>query len=219
MKKSISQNRIALLFAWILMLFASILPDVILKEIFNTQPPVWLFWTKIGLLIMFFLLSWLFPSLRKIRKFMLLLAVLLLLEYASAFVQNAIWWKRLFTGTAFVRSLANQQILRVLTALIMAGILWLIFKKFSAFYLVKGDLKAEAAPIPLLMSRPTRWNKLGWILAACISGGTLLFLAIGAGPQLANLAKVVPLVPFVLLFALMNSLAKDELPRRLSIRT
>jgi membrane protease YdiL (CAAX protease family) len=43
----------------------------------------------------------------------------------------------------------------------------------------------------------------------CISGGTLVFLLIGAGSALGQLQKAVLFLPFILLFALMNSLGEE----------
>jgi membrane protease YdiL (CAAX protease family) len=54
-----------------------------------------------------------------------------------------------------------------------------------------------------------RWNKFGLILSICISLGTLLFLIVFGKPSLDALVKVIPLMPIVLLLALMNSFSEE----------
>jgi len=47
------------------------------------------------------------------------------------------------------------------------------------------------------------------ILSICISLGTLLFLIVFGKPSLDALVKVIPLMPVVLLLALMNSFSEE----------
>lgn len=209
MEKTNSNKTLSLTLAWIMTLLATILPEVLLKEALNMPVPDWLIWLKIGVLAAIFLGGFIFDPLRRKQKYSIILIALLLLEHGSSLVGNSLWWKALFPGSGFIASMASQQILRVISALITIGLLLILFKRFPAFFLVKGDLKATAAPIPLIMSRSTSWAKLGWILVLCISGGTLVFLLIGAGPALGQLQKAVLFLPFILLFALMNSFGEE----------
>ncbi len=209
MEKTSSHKSFSLTLAWVITLLTTLLPEVLLKEVFKMPVPDWLLWFKIAsLLIVLFLGFWV-NSFRPLQKYSLVLTALLLLEYGASLLRNTPWWKNLLPGSGFIASMASQQILRVLSAVIMVGLLFVLFKKFSAFFLVKGDLKAAAAPIPLIMTRTTTWAKLGWILVLCISGGTLVFLVIGAGASLSQLQKALPFVPFILLFALMNSFGEE----------
>jgi hypothetical protein len=96
-----------------------------------------------------------------------------------------------------------------MSSLAMVVVMLVLKRRFSEFYLVKGDLGATAAPIPLLMDKPTSWKKLGVILAVCITGGTLLFLVIAGHPSLASVAAAAPMFPMILLLAVMNSFSEE----------
>lgn len=209
MEKRPLHNSFSITLAWVMTLLTTILPEVLLKEVLKMPVPDWLLWVKIASLVIVLLLGFWLSAFRPLQKFSLVLAALLLLEYGSALLRNTLWWKMLFPGSGFIASMASQQVLRVLSALVTIGLLLVLFKKFSAFFMIKGDLKATAAPIPLIMTRSTSWAKLGWILVLCISGGTLVFLVIGAGSALAQVQKVLPFLPFILLFALMNSFSEE----------
>jgi len=209
MEKTSSHNSTSLTLAWVLTLLTTILPEVLLKEVLKMPVPDWLLWFKIASLVIVLLIGFWVSTFRPLQKYSLVLTALLLLEYGSALLRNTLWWKMLFAGNSFIASMTSQQILRVLSALLMVGLLFLLFKKFSAFFVVKGDPKATASPIPLIMTRSTTWTKLGWILTLCISGGTGVFLVIGAGSSLPQLQKMLPFAPFILLFALMNSFAEE----------
>ena len=65
------------------------------------------------------------------------------------------------------------QLLRLGATLVMILALWLLKRRLDAFFLTRGRLDATAAPIPVLMTRPNPWTRLGPVLAVCISLGTL----------------------------------------------
>jgi membrane protease YdiL (CAAX protease family) len=209
MEKTNSHTTFSLTLAWVMTLVTTILPEVLLKEALKMPVPGWLIWFKIGFLAAIFVSGFFFGRLRLPQKYSLILIALLLLEQASSWVGQSHWWKSLFTGEGFIVTMASQQILRLIAAFITIGLMLILFKNFSAFFVIKGDLKATAAPLPLIMTRSTSWAKLGWILVLCISGGTLVFLIIGAGSALAQVQKVLPFLPFILLFALMNSFSEE----------
>jgi membrane protease YdiL (CAAX protease family) len=103
----------------------------------------------------------------------------------------------------------GTQLLRILVAFIMLVVMLVVKRRFVNFYLVKGDLAAEAAPIPVLMTRPSSWKKLGIILSVCVTGGTLLFLILAGRPSLESLVAALPMVPMILLLAAMNAFSEE----------
>jgi uncharacterized protein len=209
MKTKILVERIQLLIVWVITLFVSILPDIFIKEILRASVPAWLFWAKISLLLFFIITGWFYKPLSVLRKYLFIMFVLFMLEYGAAWLSGSVWWKSLFPGSGFISTMFGQQVLRASVALLLVVVLLIIQKKFNAFYLVKGNMSAEAAPIPLLIDRPTSWKKLGLILTLCISGGTLIFLVIGGGSLFPSFGKVLPILPAVLLLALMNSFSEE----------
>jgi len=80
----------------------------------------------------------------------------------------------------------------------------------SEFFLVCGMTDAPVEPIRWLgVKAGARWNKFGLILSICISLGTLVFLVVFGRPSLDVVVKVIPLMPAVLLFAMMNSFSEE----------
>jgi membrane protease YdiL (CAAX protease family) len=55
----------------------------------------------------------------------------------------------------------------------------------------------------------TRWNKFGLVLSICISLGTFAFLMFFGRPSMSSLAQALPLLPVVLVLALMNSFSEE----------
>lgn len=195
--------------AWMVTLLVSILPAILAKEIFKASLP-WLFWVQIGLLAVGVVVALLVKS---VRPLWIYFSVLLGLYLAEWFFNEVIGvlpaWTGLFITGKFTDGMLGSQLLRLGVALMMVLLLVILKKRPSAFFLVKGDLRADAAPIPLVMNRPGVWNKLGWILAACISGGTLVFLVLAGRPSPETLLRAVPLLPAVLGLALMNSFSEE----------
>jgi membrane protease YdiL (CAAX protease family) len=75
-------------------------------------------------------------------------------------------------------------------------------------------LDAEAAPIPLIIDKPSSWRILGPAIAGAMCLGLTVFvLAFGNLPSLKSLAGVLPLLPFVLLFAASNAFGEEMIYR------
>lgn len=197
-----------LLFAWLVAALSSTLPLIIAREVFHTGPD-WLFQLRLGVLglALFAVLFW--QRFRPLFKFVLVIALLFVLEYVSGWISGSRFWMNLFGGTGFTSSMASTQILRLLVSAGMITALMSLQGPPSRFFLVKGSLDAVAQPIPLLMSKPSRWSRLGWILALCITGGTLVFLILGASPSAGSFSRLLPLLPAVLIFAFMNSFSEE----------
>jgi hypothetical protein len=196
--------------AWGVTLLVSGMPNILLKELAG-MPTEWLLWAKLGLLVALIAASLAWAQIRPLRPFFIIIAALYLLEYASSWAGGTPLWQGWFGGGSgpFRQTMLSNQLLRLAVSLPMVVVLLLVKKKPSAFFLVKGKTDAIAEPIPWLMSSPHSWSRLGWILAACISGGTLTFLVVAGMPSLAVLAQAVPLLPFVVLFAVMNAFSEE----------
>ena len=205
-----SRNRTALLvLTWSVTLLVSTLPDIFLNELAGGAP-AWLFWLKIAFIAVMLFASFIHASIRSLRSYFADILVLYLAEWSlEGRLGGSAQWKSLFIDSGFISSMLNTQILRLGVALIMVAFLLIIKKRFSAFFLVRGDLNATAAPIPLIMTRPEPWSKLGPSLALFISLGTLAFLVLAGRPGLDTLAKALTFLPFVLLFAGMNSFSEE----------
>lgn len=203
------QRSILLIVAWTVTLLVSTLPTILLNEL-GPGAPGWLFWIKIAFVAIMLLLAFIWKPINPLRDYFIVILVLFLAEWTlHSWLGETDLWKSRINSAVFSSSMLGMQILRLGVALIMVAAMLVIKKRRSEFFLVKGDLSATAEPIPLVMTRPESWTKLGLYLALFISLGTLAFLWIASRPSLSTLAKAVPFLPAVLLFAAMNSFSEE----------
>jgi hypothetical protein len=190
-------------------LLVSLLPNVILNEILHL-PIEWLYMAKVAVLILALLAAMVVKTIRPLWRYFLVFLLLYIAEEGISRLGASVWWGTWFGSQAsFALNMLGIQILRILVAVFMVGVMLILRRRFSEFYLVKGNLSAEASPIPLLMSKPTTWKSLGVILAVCITGGTLFFLFLAGRPSLGALAAILPILPMILLLAAMNAFAEE----------
>lgn len=206
-------KRLAIL-AWSVTLLISLLPDILFKEITGAAP-AWLFWTKIGLLGGCLALSLLWKPLRALWLFFVVLLLVHLLGWGVEkllFNLNFLGW---FAGLPpFTRNLLAVQVPRAVTGGLIVLIMLALTGSFSCFFFVTGKLDAPAKPIPFILTRPPAWNRLGPAIAAAMSLGLLVFvLVFGHAPSLGMLPAVLPLLPWVLLFAASNAFGEEMLYR------
>jgi membrane protease YdiL (CAAX protease family) len=205
-----SQPRPAALLAtlWTVTLSISILPEILFRELTGTVP-AWLFGAKVALLGLAIILSFTWQAIRLIRSYFVVLLVLNAANWVIGLIQQTARWQSWFSGTSFMALLAETQILRFGVALVMVAAMWMIKRRRSAFFLVKGQLDAPAEPVRFLFDRPIPWTRFGAILSITISLGVLVFLVIAGRPSLGMFRAVLPLLPFVLLFAGMNAFSEE----------
>jgi membrane protease YdiL (CAAX protease family) len=208
---TIPARRALLITAWGVTLFVSILPVILFREIGGSEPG-WLFWARVGLPAVVCAATFFWPAIKPLRQYFLVIVLLDLSEYLFAWVGGTALWKSWFDGpqVSFITSMLGTQLLRIAVAFTMILVMLVIKKKSSAFCLVRGDINAISAPVRWLgINEPGSWKTFGGIFALCISLGTLAFLVIAGRPSLTALAGALPLIPMVVLFALMNSFSEE----------
>ncbi len=200
--------------AWLVTLLISLLPDILLREV-GGGTPGWLYWAKVGLMAAVLLLSLLWKRLRPLAIFFAVLLIVTLLEEGVYFLLqrlNYIAW--LERAPAFVREVGSVQIQRGTVAVLLVPLMWVLMGGFQRFFLVRGQLNAPAKPIRWVLTRPPKWNILGPAIAAAMCVGLVVFVfAFGSLPSSVALKGALPLLPFVLLFALVNSFGEEMLYR------
>ncbi len=200
------------LFAWILMLLASDLPDIIVWHSFSGNIPAWLFWAKIGVLTVGLGLCWLWRTLRPLRFYAGIFLVFKLADAALKWVGAQSWWQSRFAGPqmTFFTGYLGVYILDVGLALVVLAALWLIWRKRSAFFLIKGQLDAPIEPVRWLgIGAGESWRTFGWIFAgvAALAIGVPLFLGLRLAP--GTFARALPLLPAAVLFAAINAFNEE----------
>jgi hypothetical protein len=210
--KTLETPKISLIAAWIVVLGASLLPKIILQEIFHqtvsftTQTIISACLIGIGLLLT---LVW--EPMRKLRSFLVLFLVLVCVQWV-VFTQLGTlpFYKTLLGNPSFnIYMLAELSLKLIVTGVIIA-VLYLIKKNRAAFFLVKGKISAPVEPVRWLgVGNGENWKIFGLILSLCISLGTLAFLVIAGRPPLDIVIKVLPFLPAVLLAAALNAFNEE----------
>lgn len=89
-------------------------------------------------------------------------------------------------------------------------LIWNEIGGLRPFFLVKGDMNAEAGPVSLLGIKPSeRWSQLGCNFAVILSLGTLIFLVLAGRPPLNIVIRALPFLPFVLIAAMLNAFNEE----------
>lgn len=214
MTESMKRTTIA---AWLIMLTASLLPNIIGQEVLGQTLP-WL-WIKSGLLAALlaagFVLSWLKP----LRPYLVILLLILAANYLfTSLLGNAAWWPAWLGADApFSGQMLGIQLQRLAVTLVVLAALLLMGYRRRQFFLVRGQLDAPIEPVRWLgYSKPEPWTRFGASWAIFITLGTLAFLIIGGRPTPESFLAVLPLLPMVLLLATMNAFS-EELTYRASL--
>jgi membrane protease YdiL (CAAX protease family) len=204
-----NKSRILPVTAWIIALLASALPNIILGELFKLSLP-WLVWVRVGLLSAAVVVSLVWKEIRLLRLFFIALLVICLAEWFFGDVLAGLGaWQRYFGKAYFSVRMFGTELLGVGVALVMLILMLILKRRWSAFYLVKGDWRATAAPLPVVMSKPGTWARLGWALAACIVVWTLAILLVQGQTPPEAVMMALPLLPMVVVMAAMNAFSQE----------
>lgn len=199
------------LFTWIVVLLVSDLPNAIWQAI-SGEPPGWLFWAKISLLVILVLAGLVWKPIQAMRTYFLLILVLLLALWGMNWLRGTEGYLAWEQQANWVLAMAVYQLLKLCVVAIMVIVLLMLRKKRNDFYLTAGQLN-QPLRISKDVEQPTRrsisWGMLGLILGVCIAPLTLLFFGIGNLPASHVLLRALPYFPAVLLFAASNAFAEE----------
>ncbi len=198
--------------AWAVVLAVSLLPIVIVQEVFGRQVSadmravVSVIVIAIGLLAT---VAWR-PS-RALRPLLWLFLVLVVAQWV-VFTQVdrlPVFSTRLDDPSFGVYMLAEQT-LNLIVTLAMIAVLFGVHRDRRAFYLAKGDTSAPAEPVRWLGVKPgARWKTVGRDLSVFITLGTLAFLVISGQLTVDLMMRAVPLLPVVFLAAALNAFNEE----------
>jgi membrane protease YdiL (CAAX protease family) len=212
--KSPTHRSLVLGTTWVAMLLVSLLPDILFREL-TGQLPVGLYWAKIGLLGGLLLASLLWPKLRALRIFFAVMLAVYWLEWGVGQFYQRLSYSTWFAGSApFLRQVGLVEIPRVTVGGLLVLVMLGLMGRLDCFFFIHGQLAAPAASIPLILTRPPSWRVLGPTIAGAMCLGLVVFvLAAGRLPTGPAWQAVLPLLPFVFLFAAGNAFGEEMLYR------
>ena len=223
MKTENSKSKTLVITAWVFLLLASDLPRIVLQEIFDYQVSIVVgisgltfpndlgFGISAVVVILGLGLTFAWNAVRSLRPFFILLLVRVgvLWLVITRIAVLPIYEEWLATPSFNVFFLAFQS-LRLMATLAIIAALFILKKRRDAFFLVKGDTSAPLEPVRWLgIKAGATWNKAGRISAIVISLGLLTFLVIAGRPPLDIIVRALPLLPTVLLFAMLNAFYEE----------
>ncbi len=202
--------RLALV-AWLVVLVVSDLPEVLLSLV-ELPAPAGLAGIRIGLLALLAALCFATRRLRSLAPFAgVMLVFVLALRGAEALGRSASWRDR-FAGSeaSFAISYLDLHLRDLGVALVVLAALFLLVGDRHRFFLARGDLAAPVEPVRWLGIRAgERWGRFVWIFggvaALCVAAvvSTQIRLEPGDG------AKLVRMLPAVVLLAATNAFAEE----------
>jgi len=206
-----SKNNKLISITWLIMIFSSILPIILFRELFNLKTD-WIEPTQLIILIILLFVSFFTDSLKEIRLFLFLIFILKLTQELTFYIKNSELWSLWFEleSPNFIMWLLSDQLLRLTAGVIIFLILLYFKKKPGNFFIKKGDIDAEVKPIKWILKKPTTWKKFGTVFMFYISLGTVIFLLIAGGiPSFIQLTGLLKLLPFIVFFAVINAFYEE----------
>jgi hypothetical protein len=198
--------------AWMFLFLASLLPKVVLQEVFKVQVSENLGAAISGTVFLAGLvLTFAWRTVQGLRPFFILGLVLVVTEWIvfTKVDQLPIYQSWLHNPSFNVYMLAEQS-LRLVVTLTIIAVLFLMKKHANAFFLARGDTGASVEPVRWLgIKEGEKWNKLGPLFALIISSGTLAFLVLAGRPPLDLVIRALPFLPAILIAAALNAFNEE----------
>jgi hypothetical protein len=198
--------------AWTFLLLASLLPKVVLQEIFKVHVSEDQGAIIAGTVFLAgLLLSFAWKGVKDLRPFFILGLVLVVTEWiVFTKVDQLPIYQTWLNNSSFNVYMLAEQSLRLLVTLTIIALLFLMKKRAGAFFLVKGNTTAPVEPVRWLgIPAGEPWNKLGPLFALIISSGTLAFLILAGRPPLDLVVRALPFLPAILIAAALNAFNEE----------
>ncbi len=199
------------LFSWIVVLLMSDLPNAAWQALIG-EPPSWLFWVKVGLLLALILTSIAWRPIQATRSFFILLLVLMLALKGMNMIMATAAYDQWQNRVGWVMAMTGFEALKMTVTLVMIIALLLMGRQSKDFFLTWGQaglpvraVKGEGSA----RGRQLSWGWLSIILGVCIAPLTLLFFGMSGFPTAAILLKALPYFPAALLFAAANAFSEE----------
>ena len=198
--------------AWIVVVVASMLPRVVLQELFHLGvSDEWRALVSGATVCVALFVAAAMPRLRPLAPFLTVLGVLIGAEWlVFRVIDRAPVFRGWLADPSFTTCMLAEQSLRLMVTLLVIAALLVIRRRPSRFFLTPGDLRAPMRAIPWLgVKDRTPWNRFGPIAAVGLSGGTLVFLLAAGRPSPDLVVQALPFLPAVFLTAALNAFNEE----------
>lgn len=199
-----------LILAWVLVLFGSLLPEIILNEFF-AGAPAWFTYARLGLFVLLFLAGYIWPLLRPHRPVCLAFAALytggLLFPHLNLQLDGL---AQLLGNSSFIQRMLPEQATDLLVALGVLLVLIVSGLRPASLFLKCGHLQAHIEPVPWMgFPKPDSWLSFGGQYSVYLAAGVAAVIYFSSGATPASLDGVVPLIPVILIMAALNAFNEE----------
>lgn len=202
------------IFAYISVLIASDFLLIFSRSWFNLSSIVTASVHVLFVLVMVIISALYFKRLLKLNLMLLAVNVTYVL---TAVLYGTDQYKQWFDQRIFVGQFGGSILLKMIAAGLVALLLITVFGGFEKSYMLMGDLKVKADRMDWLgiAHQKISWGKLAVISAILISMGTFLgtVVTVTGFTFIRNIDALLSLMPFIIFFALGNSLFEGILYR------
>jgi membrane protease YdiL (CAAX protease family) len=210
--QSRQERRLLIISAWFSILMISDLPDIISKYCFG-QVPELLIMFKAAFLLLYLITCLIVKKLRLLLPYTFVMLIFYLSLSASDWVRTSELWIGLIgddVKPSYTLLYLRPFIRDIGVTLLVAGALWIMNKKLSDFYLVRGQLDAPVEPVRWLgIKEGESWQKFGWIFAVIAALAVAVPTILALRPSAEILKKCIPLIPSAILFAAINAFNEE----------
>lgn len=196
--------------AWLLLAVVSTLPDIAFHELAGAVP-AWLVSAKLAAVVVALAVSMVWSPLRPLRRFAVVIATFIGLHLLLARVDFT-WLplQRLFGATAFDARMQAEQVGKLGISIGMIAVMLLLGFNRKQAYLTRGDVRAPITPVRLLgFPRSEPWTGFGLQWSLYIAAALAVMLYLGVRPTGSELAAVLPLLPSVVFYAVLNAFNEE----------
>jgi membrane protease YdiL (CAAX protease family) len=205
------QKRTLVFFAWVSILLISDLPDILCNAIFR-EIPGWLIWGKVIFLVLFLALTCFWKQVRPLLPYAFIMLILCAALIGSEWVRTSAWWVSLTSDaqSSFTLAWLSSFLRDTCVALAVIAALWIVKRRWSAFFLVKGQLDAPIEPVRWLgIGQGESWRVFGLIFAFAAASLVAIPTLLAMRPSLDVLLRAARLLPSAALLATINAFNEE----------
>ena len=208
------KSQILTYIAWSTIGLVSTLPEIVLVKLTGSVP-VWLTFSKMGLVLIASLVAFVWKPLQPLRNFFLALFFFFSLNQLRLSIDFSLPTLRsIFGNNVFDIRMQAEQTGKLIIALVMILILFILGYDNRDFFLTIGNLRAPIKPVPLLgFPKSDPWPKFGLQWGFYIAAALAIVQYLGLRPNMNLMIKVVPILPSILFYAALNAFNEEILYR------